>query len=256
MVRYLSFKNGKGRVAIKLGLRKAFDSIHWPYLYRLLWGGPTLKKTIHHVKWDAICTPKAEGELGIRRISDWMRAATGARLWEVLTGSESLWVAWITKRYLSKQQASEVPLASAGSWAWPHILATRTWIHPEVRYIIFSGHSIRVWLDPWIRGSSLQQRTQLFGPLDPSYTVEKLINGGSWIKPAWWPNAWSKIWEDILAQDCGGDGEDILVWPHSVSGMLTTTSAWNFLRHQQERPKWCTWICKNSNHQSSPFVRG
>ncbi|KAK1304537.1 hypothetical protein QJS10_CPB11g00908 [Acorus calamus] len=75
-----------------------------------LWGGSTLKKTVHHVKWDTICIPKVEGGLGIRRISDWMRAATGARLWEVLTGSESLWVTWITKRYLSKQHTWEVPL--------------------------------------------------------------------------------------------------------------------------------------------------
>ncbi|KAK1301038.1 hypothetical protein QJS10_CPB13g01152 [Acorus calamus] len=36
MVKYLSMKNEKGRAAIKIDLRKAFDSIRWPFIQATL----------------------------------------------------------------------------------------------------------------------------------------------------------------------------------------------------------------------------
>ncbi|KAK1289117.1 hypothetical protein QJS10_CPB18g00821 [Acorus calamus] len=36
MVKYLSMKNGKGRATIKIDLRKAFDSIGWPFIQAVL----------------------------------------------------------------------------------------------------------------------------------------------------------------------------------------------------------------------------
>ncbi|KAK1290521.1 hypothetical protein QJS10_CPB18g00712 [Acorus calamus] len=49
-----------------------------------------------------------------------MRAAAGSRLWEVLTGSKSLWVAWIKRDIsLSKEYGSVAHLINAGSWTKP-----------------------------------------------------------------------------------------------------------------------------------------
>ncbi|KAK1314859.1 putative ribonuclease H protein [Acorus calamus] len=44
-----------------------------------LWGGPSLKRSMHHVRWEIVCTPKIEGGLGLKRIADWLKEAMGAR---------------------------------------------------------------------------------------------------------------------------------------------------------------------------------
>ncbi|KAK1277742.1 putative ribonuclease H protein [Acorus gramineus] len=129
----LSFQNyWSAAFLLPRGTIKAMEKV----IRSFIWGGPTLKGAIHHVKWDTICSPKAEGGLGLKHITDWVQATAGARLWEVLSGKESLWVAWVTKRYLSKQKVWEVPISSSGSWAWPHILSSRTWIQPKRKGLV------------------------------------------------------------------------------------------------------------------------
>ncbi|KAK1269610.1 hypothetical protein QJS04_geneDACA008287 [Acorus gramineus] len=70
---------------------------------------------------------------------------------------DSLWVRWVTKRYLDKQNIWSAKPTSAGSWIWPKLLASRNWIKPEIRYIIFSGRNLKAWTDPWIKGKSLAE---------------------------------------------------------------------------------------------------
>ncbi|KAK1260155.1 hypothetical protein QJS04_geneDACA013407 [Acorus gramineus] len=35
-----------------------------------LWGGPSLKRSLHHVNWKIVCLPKGEGWPGLKRIGD------------------------------------------------------------------------------------------------------------------------------------------------------------------------------------------
>ncbi|KAK1324347.1 hypothetical protein QJS10_CPA01g02291 [Acorus calamus] len=55
-----------------------------------LWGGPSLKRYLHHVNWKTVCLPKAEGGLGLKKIGDWSKAALGARFWEIAMGGQSI----------------------------------------------------------------------------------------------------------------------------------------------------------------------
>ncbi|KAK1309663.1 putative ribonuclease H protein [Acorus calamus] len=215
-----------------------------------LWGGPTLKKTVHHVRWEQVCSPKEEGGLGLKRIAAWMKAALGSRFWEIALCSKSLWVLWMTKRYLTKKNIWEVCPTAAGSWIWPRILASRDWIKPEVRYVIFSGREIQAWHDPWIQGASLTDvlpnsiphLEQQQGVITHNSLVADFIQEGSWVKPSWWPLDDNEIWSVISSMECGGYGVDTLIWPHSPQGGLSTPSAWNFLRQKREEPKWKKWI--------------
>ncbi|KAK1299002.1 hypothetical protein QJS10_CPB14g01038 [Acorus calamus] len=198
-----------------------------------LWGGPTLRRTLNHVNWRTVYLPKVEGGLGLKRIGEWSKAALGARFWEVAVGSQSIWATWISRRYLHKQSIWTMKPSISGSWIWPKILAARSWITPQVQYLIFSGEGVSAWDDPWIQGASLSELTSTPGTLrDPlmDLQVAAMINQGQWTKPPWWDTSWDLIWDQIQEMECGGQGADILIWPHSISGALFSPMAWEFLR--------------------------
>ncbi|KAK1414832.1 hypothetical protein QVD17_30591 [Tagetes erecta] len=56
--------------------------------------GP-MKKGKAKVSWEAICVPRSEGGLGIRRIGDMNKALMTSHIWSIITNRESLWVAWV-----------------------------------------------------------------------------------------------------------------------------------------------------------------
>ena len=47
------------------------------------------------ISWEAICLPKNEGGLGIRRLQDFNVALITSHIWIILTLKESIWVKWI-----------------------------------------------------------------------------------------------------------------------------------------------------------------
>ncbi|KAK1300209.1 hypothetical protein QJS10_CPB13g00247 [Acorus calamus] len=221
-------------------------------LRRFLWGGPKLQAKIHHVNWDLICHPKQEGGLGIRNIKDWSKASMAARFWEVITHSKSLWTDWIWNRYLKRKSPWEVNSNSGCSWVWRQILSNRDWIKAEVKYIIFSGHTINILHDPWLEGRGLAHHLQgSFSSLpflSPSATLSAIIKDGKWIRPPRWPSQLTALWPTILEIEIGGVGDDEIIWPHCKQGVLSTQAAWAYLRHSRPPAPWKNWIW--ANHQT------
>ncbi|KAK1292012.1 hypothetical protein QJS10_CPB17g00255 [Acorus calamus] len=211
-------------------------------LRRFLWGGPKLQAKIHHVSWDLICHPKQEGGLGIRNIKDWSKASMAARFWEVITHSKSLWTDWIWNRYLKRKSPWEVNSNSGCSWVWHQILSNRDWIKAEVKYIIFSGHTINILHDPWLEGKGLAHHLQgslsSLPFLSPSATLSAIIKDGKWIRPPRWPSQLTALWPTILEIEIGGVGDDEIIWPHCKQGVLSTQAAWAYLRHSRPPAPW------------------
>ncbi|KAK1288881.1 hypothetical protein QJS10_CPB19g00364 [Acorus calamus] len=164
-----------------------------------LWRGPTLKRSLHHVNWATVCLPKEEGGLGLKRIRDWSMAALGARFWEMAAGQSSLWANWMSIRYLLKKGIWTIKASHSGSWIWPKIIASRSWIKQHVRYIIYSGSQVQLWTDPWINGASLDD---LLSPptsirSQPLIVASLLVNG-IWTKPPWWEPGWDMVWAILV----------------------------------------------------------
>lgn len=62
---------------------------------RFLWNGNEFSSAKAKVAWDALCMPKGEGGLGLRKLVDWNEAAILRHLWYLFNRSGSLWVAWV-----------------------------------------------------------------------------------------------------------------------------------------------------------------
>lgn len=68
-----------------------------------LWYGDIGKKPMAKVSWNAICLPKAEGELGLRNFLIWNRVLNLRLVWLIFSNSGSLWVAWIKEHKLKRK---------------------------------------------------------------------------------------------------------------------------------------------------------
>jgi hypothetical protein len=65
------------------------------------WDFPASKtRNLSLKSWNSICTTKALGGLGIRRMKDVNLALISKLGWKLLTGSESLWASQLTGKYL------------------------------------------------------------------------------------------------------------------------------------------------------------
>ncbi|KAK1321750.1 hypothetical protein QJS10_CPA03g01929 [Acorus calamus] len=124
------------------------------------------------------------------------------------------------KRYLRKANIWCLEPTASCSSAWRHILSARGWLVNRARYVIFEGHSINIWYDPWLNGRGLKEalgrELLTWGP--PHQTpLSVLIDNGKWTKPSRWNPTLEALWDEITQLDVGGIGDDILIWPDSRS---------------------------------------
>ncbi|KAK1301969.1 hypothetical protein QJS10_CPB12g01036 [Acorus calamus] len=119
---------------------------------------------------------------------------------------------------------------------------SKSWVRPLTRFIIFEGHSINIWDDPWLQGYGLRhhfhnQALLSWGPIDQA-KVSLFIKDGRWVKPNRWPTEFNDVWNSIIEMDIGRSGPDILIWPGHKTGQITTPAAWNHVRKHHPPLVW------------------
>ncbi|GJW11619.1 hypothetical protein Tco_1577446, partial [Tanacetum coccineum] len=85
-----------------------------------LWCQGELRKGKAKVAWEAVCLPKVEGGLGIRRLEDFNKALISSHIWHLLMRKETLWVLWIHSYKLHGRSFWDVPIRGNGTdtFAW------------------------------------------------------------------------------------------------------------------------------------------
>ncbi|XP_056171573.1 pentatricopeptide repeat-containing protein At1g25360-like [Syzygium oleosum] len=111
--------------------------------------GPDLGVGGAKVVWKAVCLPKEEGGLGIRRLVEYNNAMTLKHIWLLFTDKESLWCKWIHSTFLKKANFWLVPKPTFCSWTWKKILDMRLSAQAMFRWKIGNGHSVSFWFDWW-----------------------------------------------------------------------------------------------------------
>lgn len=102
----------------------------------------------NHLKtifWERICKRWCKGGLNI--IKSFHRSAKVAlqrQVWNIISNNESIWVQWISKKYIKHQSFWDLK----GSWGWRNILAPAKDALPHVHHLIGNGRGTRFWLDP------------------------------------------------------------------------------------------------------------
>ncbi|KAK1305369.1 putative ribonuclease H protein [Acorus calamus] len=157
--------------------KKTINTIH-KILRRFLWSGDSTNCKQCAVKWDLVCSPRSEGGLGLKSLLDWNTASLGVRFWEIASNHPSLWAQWIRRRYLRKENLWNASEVSSSSSLWRKILSSKSWVRSLTQYVIFEGHSINIWDDPWLHGFGLRhhfhnQTLLLWGPINQAKKLEE-----------------------------------------------------------------------------------
>uniref|UniRef100_A0A5B7BNK9 Reverse transcriptase domain-containing protein n=2 Tax=Davidia involucrata TaxID=16924 RepID=A0A5B7BNK9_DAVIN len=123
-----------------------------------LWSRSDLKSNKNKVAWAALCTPKNEGGLGIKRLVDWNKASMLRHIWSICTSKESLWVIWCHTYILKGRSFWVINMQVEMSWTWKKILKLRPTAKKFISSKLGNGENTFLWFDSWLPRGSLVDR--------------------------------------------------------------------------------------------------
>jgi hypothetical protein len=96
-------------------------------VFKNLWWGfpPSKTRNLSLKSWNSICTPKALGGLGMRRMKDVNLVLISKLGWKLLTGLDSLWASQLSSKYLQTESFLYPSSHSPSSWLWTSILKSK-----------------------------------------------------------------------------------------------------------------------------------
>ncbi|RVX13534.1 Transposon TX1 uncharacterized 149 kDa protein [Vitis vinifera] len=124
-----------------------------------LWGGGNLEGKVHLIKWDAVCTEKHKGGLGLRRIATLNRALLGKWIWRFACEKNNFWNQVITTKYGQEDYGWRPKKVSgaAGVGVWKEIMKESDWCWENLAFIVGKGSKIKFWKDRWCTDIPLSQ---------------------------------------------------------------------------------------------------
>ncbi|XP_043697190.1 uncharacterized protein LOC122647970 [Telopea speciosissima] len=209
-----------------------------------LWSGPSLQRKTHFISWDAICKPKSEGGLGIKRIKDMNIAGIMKQIWWIASKQDRLWVKWVQQRYLKQESLWTVKGLNNCSWVWRKVLKYRDKALPLIKTIIGDGAATKLWLDNWHPfgvllnrfGSRICYDAGSYSLAARHACVKEIVRDGDWYPGPSTSFNLIDIWRALpTIEKFHDEVPDLTVWIGNSSGNFTSKSAWNAVRTRTAR---------------------
>ncbi|XP_074266647.1 uncharacterized protein LOC141589926 [Silene latifolia] len=129
-----------------------------------LWDGSAEYRRSPLVAWDKICRPKDKEGLGLKDQETWNKAMVGRLVDSVFEKKYTIWVHWVTAKYLRGQSWLGYKPSSNSSWVWRRIC--------KVKQEIVAGYTDGHWhiqnegytpsnCYKWLRGPNRRNLVQL-----------------------------------------------------------------------------------------------
>lgn len=110
------------------------------------WGQVEEKLKLHWVSWEKCCLPIMEGGLGIRSLTDIIKAYS-LNLWWKIHSKDNLWTQFLKVKYCSHTHPCIVQ--SQGSHIWKRMVQVRTIAKQLINWKIGRGNC-SIWHDSWL----------------------------------------------------------------------------------------------------------
>lgn len=149
-----------------------------------IWGATDQQRKWHTVSWEAMCRPKDQGGLGLRRVHLFNKALLMRLAWNMMANPIALWVQVIRHKY------------GCGSEGWPTVRkrgsCSNTWrgiTHvwdatlKGTQWGIGNGFQINFWTDIWLPSGVILQDVALreLTAEEMGMTVAQMTDGeGNW----------------------------------------------------------------------------
>lgn len=101
------------------------------------------------VIWQTVCTPKSEGGLGLKRLTDWNLVCQSRIVWLIFRGSDSFWIAWVKLNLLKGCSFWTAKAQPYHSCNLKKLLKFRDTFLPMIAFEVGDGKYIFLWHNPW-----------------------------------------------------------------------------------------------------------
>ncbi|KAJ9709030.1 hypothetical protein PVL29_000829 [Vitis rotundifolia] len=224
-----------------------------------LWGGGSLEKKIHLINWEVVCTQKAKGGLGIRKIETLNKALLGKWIWRFASDRDILWKKVIGTKYGKEGFGwrTKGTRETYGVGVWKEILKEANWCWDYLMFKVGKGTRVSFWTDHWCGNTSLSLMfPQLFALLvQRNATVEDVWDSS--LGQGGWNLIFSRDfndWEldligDLLILLRGfrtSSEEDSVFWKEGNHGTFRVKDAFRLLDAPNDTafPVKCIWVDK------------
>lgn len=211
-----------------------------------LWSGPVMSSQKAKIAWVDVCTPKEEGGLGLRSLSEVNRVSCLKLIWRILSSRDSLWVQWIHRYLIRKSSFWNVKeTSSLGSWIWKKLLKFRPLARQLTRVELNEGSSTSFWFDKWSQLGVLIDLTGERGCIDLGIplnaTVERAVQ--SYRRRRHRVSILLHIEQEILTlRDKGlSQHEDICLWKRENGDFrpgFLSSQTFNLIRVHRAKVPW------------------
>lgn len=205
---------------------------------KFLWCGKKSK-----IPWETVTTPKEEGGLGLKKLSDISKNYTIKRIWNVLNNG-TMCAKWMNNRYANKGSIWDCSFNNSHSSTWKNMLYMRKEAQKYIDRHIVDGRSTSLWFEPWLRGSTLMEKLgNEFAALNSNRNqkVNSII-----VNDVWKPDAITHnrhICDEIRnIKLCNDRDNDYWLCNNTKDGQFNFKQMWNSIRVKQNECMWKTII--------------
>ena len=128
-----------------------------------LWGGEGDIIKVPLVSWNKVCTPIAQGGLGVRDLISFNKALLGKWLWRFRVEDLKFWRLVLSAKYGVKGRGwcTKPVRGSHGCSLWIGIMANRDIFQKYIVFEVGNGNKVQFWYDKWCGDSALKDRFPL-----------------------------------------------------------------------------------------------
>lgn len=217
-------------------------------LNAFLWSGAPDSARGAKVAWESVCTAKESGGLGLRRIAG-LNTVYGIKLlWNIFSGSDSLWVAWVKRHYIPPNLFWTADFTTVRSWIWRWLMNLRDLARPFLLTHLVSGRNTSFWHDNWTTDGPILSTTGPMGPMVSGIPIDASV-ASAVTNEAW--NISSRSRHSVLryirsvlpaqAPDVNSPNEDNFMWLNSLADQPSEFSVSKFFRTINPDPPVIPW---------------
>lgn len=205
-----------------------------------LWRGAPQSARRAKVCWETVCTPKAEGGLGLKRLADWSQVLALKLIWLLFAAGGSLWVSWIRRNRIGSDNFWELNPRQGDSWIWKQLCKLHSFARPFVVCEIGTRSNASFWYDNWTELGPLIHLTGERGPAvsgmhKDAMVADALRNGDWWLSASRSRNAIISLLKQCLPPATPivqSSTDDRYLWKmgnESPTDQFSTAKTWNVL---------------------------
>jgi hypothetical protein len=222
------------------------------YMRNFIWSGDLMVRKNVTFSWSKVCSPIAEGGLGIRSLSAINKASNLKLFWELLN-SDNQWANLLRSRVVRRNGYIKHHIFSSLSNG---IKEQGQIIEQNPRWLVGNGNKINFWLHNW-SGTTIADYLQiphhLHSPLHS--TVADFIINHQWCVPLDLQLVFPTLSPYLLQFTIPLEvKDDQLLWIHSTHGDLTLKDAYSFVALPGTSVSWAKSIWNVAIPPSKSFM--